>query len=152
MAVTGAQHRLSGDPWSYSPGRGYGDGMPNIQQPEMRRSGRDPLVQDSAETRAGSAPGSGGPTGPVPPDQQSPYGPQAPQERQPGGDVPVHEVDAILIGGPRDGTPFHASSAGLVTLEVDGLVQRYIQTTATREVNGRELLVYNYDGEVRPSQ
>jgi hypothetical protein len=127
--------------------------MPNIQQPEMRRSGRDPLVQDSAEIRAGSArtPGGGGPTGPVPPDQQSPYGPQTPQERQPGGDVPAHEVDAILVGGPRDGTRFHASSAGLVTLEVDGLVERYIQTTATREVDGRQLLVYNYDGEVRPS-
>ena len=23
--------------------------MPNVQQPEMRRSGKDPLVQDSAE-------------------------------------------------------------------------------------------------------
>src|SRR5256886_13675433 len=125
--------------------------MPNIQQPEMRRSGRDPLVQDSAEIRAGSAQlGGSGPTGPVPPDQQSPYGPQAPQE-QPDGDVPAHEMDAILVGGPRDGTPFHASSAGLLTLEVDGLVQRYIQTTATREVDGRELLVYNYDGEVRPA-
>ena len=127
--------------------------MPNIQQPEMRRSGRDALVQDSAEIRAGSAPTGGGnsSTGPVPPDQQSPYGPQAPQERQPGGDVPAHEMDAILVGGPRDGTLFHASAAGLVTLEVDGLVQRYIQTTATREVDGRELLVYNYDGEVRPA-
>jgi hypothetical protein len=125
--------------------------MPNIQQPEMRRSGRDPLVQDSAEIRAGSAPASAGPTGPVPPDQQSPYGPQAPQERQPGGDVPAHEMDAILVGGPRDGTLFHASSAGLVTLEIDGLVERYIQTTATHEVDGRQLLVYNYDGEVRPT-
>src|SRR4051812_35307649 len=107
--------------------------MPNIQQPEMRRSGRDPLVQDSAEIRADSPQtgGGGGRTGPVPPDQQSPYGPQPPQERQPGGDVPAHEMDAILIGGPRDGTPFHASSAGLVTLEVDGLIERYIQTTAT---------------------
>jgi hypothetical protein len=26
--------------------------MPNVQQPEMRRSGRDPLVQDSTEQRA----------------------------------------------------------------------------------------------------
>jgi hypothetical protein len=57
--------------------------MPNVQQPEMRRSGRDPLVQDSAEDKADStlARGGGG-TGPVPPDQQSPYGPQAPLERR----------------------------------------------------------------------
>jgi hypothetical protein len=58
--------------------------MPNIQQPEMRRSGKDPLVQDSAKDNAGSPP-SGGDTnvGPVPPDQQSPYGPQPPNERLP---------------------------------------------------------------------
>ncbi len=124
--------------------------MPNIQQPEMRRSGRDPLVQDSAEARAGTVPGGGGPTGKVPPDQQSPYGPQAPQERQPGGGVPAHEPDAILVGGPRDATPFHAGGAGLVTLEIDGLEHRYIPTTTTREVDGRELVVFNYDGEVRP--
>src|SRR5438309_9369545 len=97
--------------------------MPNIQQPEMRRSGLDPLVQDSAEVGAGSTQSGGGsgPTGPVPPDQQSPYGPQPPQERVPGGDVPADEVDAVLVGGPRDGTPFHASSAGLVMLAVAGL-------------------------------
>jgi hypothetical protein len=82
------------------------------------------------EMRAGGTPGAGGATGPVPPDQQSPYGPQPPQERQPGGSVPAREPDAILIGG---------------------LVERYIQTTATREVDGRQLLVYNYDGEVRPT-
>jgi hypothetical protein len=59
--------------------------MPNVQQPEMRRSGRDPLVQDSAEIRADSpadAKSDGGATGPVPPDQQSPYGPQPPRERR----------------------------------------------------------------------
>ena len=57
--------------------------MPNVQQPEMRRSGKDPLVQDSAENAVGSPPGSGGDTGPVPPDQQSPYGPQPPSDRIP---------------------------------------------------------------------
>jgi hypothetical protein len=58
--------------------------MPNIQQPEMRRSGKDPLVQDSAENKADSALGGGDPVpGPVPPDQQSPYGPQPPGERRP---------------------------------------------------------------------
>lgn len=61
--------------------------MPNIQQPEMRRSGKDPLVQDSAENKATSTPVAGGEgSGPVPPDQQSPYGPQAPRERRPDDD------------------------------------------------------------------
>jgi hypothetical protein len=52
--------------------------MPNVQQPEMRRSGKDPLVQDSAENIVDAQ---GGPSGgkpehrKVPPDQQSPYGP-----------------------------------------------------------------------------
>jgi hypothetical protein len=59
--------------------------MPNIQQPEMRRSGKDPLVQDSAKINAtSSAPGGDDRGGqPVPPDQQSPFGPQPPGERQP---------------------------------------------------------------------
>lgn len=57
--------------------------MPNIQQPEMRRSGKDPLVQDSAKINATSSLGGGDEnTGPVPPDQQSPYGPQPPRERR----------------------------------------------------------------------
>jgi hypothetical protein len=56
--------------------------MPNIQQPEMRRSGKDPLVDDSAKINPStSAPGGDSGTGPVPPDQQSPYGPQPPAER-----------------------------------------------------------------------
>ncbi|GIJ45141.1 hypothetical protein Val02_20270 [Virgisporangium aliadipatigenens] len=59
--------------------------MPNIQQPEMRRSGKDPLVQESAANipeAQGGGPGGGKPEhhGPVPPDQVSPYGPDAPQE------------------------------------------------------------------------
>jgi len=59
--------------------------MPNIQQPEMRRSGKDPLVQDSAVHNVdaqGGGPGGGKPekSGPVPPDQRPGYGPEAPQE------------------------------------------------------------------------
>jgi hypothetical protein len=53
--------------------------MPNVQQPEMRRSGKDPLVQDSAENivdgQSGGPGGSPEQHGKVPPDQQSPYGP-----------------------------------------------------------------------------
>ncbi len=51
--------------------------MANVQQPEMRRSGKDPLVQDSAELKAGGGPSDQkGKTGKVPEDQQSPYGPK----------------------------------------------------------------------------
>jgi hypothetical protein len=53
--------------------------MPNIQQPEMRRSGKDPLVQDSAQNIADGQAVTGGSKpehhGKVPPDQESPYGP-----------------------------------------------------------------------------
>jgi hypothetical protein len=56
--------------------------MPNIQQPEMRRSGKDPLVQDSAANipdAQGGGPGGGKAEnhGPVPPDQRPGYGPDA---------------------------------------------------------------------------
>jgi pyruvate dehydrogenase (quinone) len=51
--------------------------MPNVQQPEMRRSGKDPLVQDSATNIAEQQNGGGKSErhGKVPPDQQSNYGP-----------------------------------------------------------------------------
>jgi hypothetical protein len=59
--------------------------------------------------------------------------------------------DAIFIGGPRDQTPFSAGDSALVEVELEGLVHRYIRTTAHREVEGREVLVYNYDGEIDPT-
>jgi hypothetical protein len=59
--------------------------MPNIQQPEMRRSGRDPLVQDSAENRASGAGAERDTAAPVPAAQQSRYGPKPPRERVPDG-------------------------------------------------------------------
>ncbi|MFB9238330.1 hypothetical protein ACFFWC_22695 [Plantactinospora siamensis] len=50
--------------------------MPNIQQPEMRRNEKNPLVQDSREPGPGARPGGrGGAARPVPPEQVSPYGP-----------------------------------------------------------------------------
>jgi hypothetical protein len=55
--------------------------MPNVQQPEMRRSGRDPLVQDSVETRAQGAPANRGGGAPVPEAQRSTHGPRRPKER-----------------------------------------------------------------------
>jgi hypothetical protein len=58
--------------------------------------------------------------------------------------------EAILIGGPRDGTSFHPEDAALVELEIDGLIHRYIRTGAQREHDGQSLTVYNYDGVVAP--
>jgi hypothetical protein len=55
--------------------------MPNIQQPEMRRSGEDPLVTSSVkDTAVGAAPHNSKQDDRalhrVPPDQRSPYGPR----------------------------------------------------------------------------
>jgi hypothetical protein len=53
--------------------------MPNIQQPEMRRSEHDPLVTDHAEeTAQNAAPKTEDDRAlhKVPEDQRSPYGPQ----------------------------------------------------------------------------
>jgi hypothetical protein len=61
------------------------------------------------------------------------------------------EQDAIFVGGPRDGELFHASDAGLVELEIGGMIHRYIRTTQHRERDGQSYLVYNYDGEVDPT-
>jgi hypothetical protein len=58
--------------------------------------------------------------------------------------------DAILVGGPRDGELFTSQDEGLVELTVDGLVHRYIRTTASRDRDERQFRVYNYDGEVDP--
>ncbi|MEV1289399.1 hypothetical protein [Micromonospora sp. NPDC049679] len=52
--------------------------MTNVQQPEMRRNGNTPLVQESKTPRPGDrqAPGAQSRTArPVPPEQVSPYGP-----------------------------------------------------------------------------
>ncbi|HZN17804.1 MAG TPA: hypothetical protein VFB84_06375 [Micromonosporaceae bacterium] len=58
--------------------------------------------------------------------------------------------DALLVGGPRDQTPFAAEQAALVELEIDGLVHRYIRTTQERDWRERRVTVYNYDGVVDP--
>ena len=58
--------------------------------------------------------------------------------------------DALLVGGPRDQTPFAAEQAALVELEIDGLVHRYIRTTQERDWQERRVTVYNYDGVVDP--
>lgn len=121
--------------------------MPNVQQPEMRRSGRDPLVQDSAKGRSGHLPHGQETRGPVPEDQLSPHGRQQPPlERRP---APEGEPDAVLHGGPRDSFEFRAEQAALVTLEAKGLIHRYVRTRGYADRDGRRLRVYTYDGETR---
>ncbi|MFC6021346.1 hypothetical protein ACFP2T_34875 [Plantactinospora solaniradicis] len=58
--------------------------------------------------------------------------------------------DAILVGGPQDETLVASGDAGLLEAELDGLIHRYIRTTATRDREGKTFTVYNYDGEVSP--
>ncbi|SDZ45455.1 hypothetical protein SAMN05444365_11824 [Micromonospora pattaloongensis] len=55
----------------------------------------------------------------------------------------------MLSGGPRDQTPFNAAASALVELEIDGLIHRYIGTHQRRDLDGRSLAVYRYDGAVR---
>jgi hypothetical protein len=58
--------------------------MSNVQQPEMRRSGHDPLVTDSVKERAQGRPGRGkSPRKDTrPAGQRSRYGPENPESRQ----------------------------------------------------------------------
>lgn len=55
--------------------------------------------------------------------------------------------DALLQGGPRDGTEFNAEGAGLIELEINGMVHRYIPTM--RRVDDK--VVFTYDGMVDPN-
>jgi hypothetical protein len=58
--------------------------------------------------------------------------------------------DALLVGGPRDGTLFTAEDASMVELQIDGLVQRYLRTTREQDQHGDRVIVFAYDGEVDP--
>jgi hypothetical protein len=60
------------------------------------------------------------------------------------------DEDAILIGGPRDGTSIAAEQAGLIELEIDGMVHRYIPSRQQRQTPEGERQVYTYDGVVDP--
>lgn len=53
--------------------------------------------------------------------------------------------DAVLHGGPHNGTTVSAAGAGLLELERDGLIHRYIATDLTRGPQD-DLAVYAYDG------
>jgi hypothetical protein len=54
--------------------------------------------------------------------------------------------DAILVGGPRDGTLFTAEDTAIVELEIDGLIQRYLRTTRHQNRHGEDLRIFVYDG------
>jgi hypothetical protein len=58
-------------------------------------------------------------------------------------------ANAILVGGPGDQAQVRAADAAVVHLEIENLVHRYIRTDRHRDVDGRSLLVYSYDGEER---
>jgi len=58
--------------------------------------------------------------------------------------------DTVLQGGPQDGTTLTAGGVGLIEIETDGLVHRYIPTTQRGGPDG-QLTVYTYDGEVDPA-
>jgi hypothetical protein len=55
----------------------------------------------------------------------------------------------ILLGGPRDQSEVETTDAPVIHLQIDNLVHRYIRTHQHRTVDGRPLVVYNYDGEER---
>ncbi|MEV4537496.1 hypothetical protein AB0J82_27335 [Asanoa sp. NPDC049518] len=55
--------------------------------------------------------------------------------------------DALLQGGPRDGTEFNAEGAGLIELEIDGMMHRYIPTMRREG----DKTVFTYDGVVDPT-
>jgi hypothetical protein len=58
--------------------------------------------------------------------------------------------DALLVGGPRDGTLFIAEDAASVELEIDGLVQRYLRTDREHDQQGTRMVVFAYDGVTDP--
>jgi hypothetical protein len=59
-------------------------------------------------------------------------------------------ADAILQGGPCDGDTYPANGAGLVEVEIEGMVHRYIPTTQRLGDAGSERAVYTYDGMINP--
>ncbi|GAB7052214.1 hypothetical protein [Catenuloplanes indicus] len=56
-------------------------------------------------------------------------------------------TEAALVGGPYDGETRNAGDTGLIEIENDGLVHRYIHTSKSHD----SAVVYNYDGVVNPA-
>lgn len=58
--------------------------------------------------------------------------------------------DVLLTGGPFDGSRLDGAEGALLELESDGLIHRYVATTATRRMDDDELPVYQFDGTIAP--
>jgi hypothetical protein len=60
----------------------------------------------------------------------------------------MQQATAVLIGGPSDQTVIDLSDdTAIHEIRANGTVHRYIRTTAHRSIEGRDLVVYNYDGQ-----
>ena len=59
--------------------------------------------------------------------------------------------DAVLLGGPRNGTLFTAEDAAVVELEIDGLIQRYLRTSRYQDHDGQSVVIFVYDGTADPA-
>jgi hypothetical protein len=60
-------------------------------------------------------------------------------------------ADAVFVGGPNDGVTFTSDEVAVVEVPLDGLVHRYVRTTAHRDSGAVARIVYNYDGVIDPS-
>jgi hypothetical protein len=60
-------------------------------------------------------------------------------------------ADAIFVGGPNDSAIFTSDVVAVVEVPLDGLIHRYVRTTARRDGDGVARVVYNYDGVVDPA-
>ena len=58
--------------------------------------------------------------------------------------------DAILVGGPRDGTLFTAGDTAFVELEIDATIQRYVRTCSQQQHHHRPVTVFVYEGGTAP--
>ncbi|MEV4417673.1 hypothetical protein [Catellatospora sp. NPDC049609] len=58
--------------------------------------------------------------------------------------------DVVLSDGPFDGSRLDGAEGPLLEMEADGLIHRYVATTATRRVDDDELPVYQFDGTISP--
>jgi hypothetical protein len=60
----------------------------------------------------------------------------------------MEQATAVLIGGPADQTLIALTEdTAIKEVRDNGTVHRYVRTTAHRSVEGRDVVVYNYDGQ-----
>jgi hypothetical protein len=61
----------------------------------------------------------------------------------------MEQMNAVLVGGPADQTVL-ALPEDTTVREVhhNGTIHRYFRTTSRRSVEGQDLVVFTYDGQV----